>query len=45
MCLKGASSRWSAHKIRGEHEDIFDPIQAAKEARPVYFTGEVRKFI
>lgn len=38
---QGASSRWSAHKIRGEYERLFDPIKAAKESRPVYFTGEM----
>nr|XP_010925826.1 uncharacterized protein LOC105048262 [Elaeis guineensis] len=38
---QGASSRWSAHKIRGEYESMFDPIKAAKEGHPVYFTGEM----
>lgn len=38
---QGASSQWSAHKIRGEYESIFDPIRAAKETRPVFFTGEM----
>ncbi|KAJ0962925.1 hypothetical protein J5N97_028047 [Dioscorea zingiberensis] len=38
---QGASSRWSAHKIRDEYESIFNPIQASKERRPVYFTGEM----
>lgn len=40
---KGASSRWSAHRIRAEHENKFDAIKAAKEGRPVLFTGEVMK--
>lgn len=39
--LKGASSRWSAHRIRAEDESKFDAVRAAKEGRPVYFTGEV----
>ncbi|KAK1276642.1 putative WRKY transcription factor 24 [Acorus gramineus] len=38
---EGTSSRWSAHKVRGEVESIFDPIKAVKEGRPVYFTGEM----
>ncbi|XP_042472942.1 proline iminopeptidase-like [Zingiber officinale] len=38
---QGAPSKWSAQKIRSEHENIFDPIGAAKECRPVYFTGEM----
>ncbi|XP_074557521.1 uncharacterized protein LOC141813454 [Curcuma longa] len=38
---QGAPSQWSAQKIRNEHENIFDPIGAAKECRPVYFTGEM----
>ncbi|XP_020587533.1 uncharacterized protein LOC110029539 [Phalaenopsis equestris] len=38
---QGASSLWSAHKVRGEYESIFDAISAAKEARPVFFTGEM----
>ncbi|XP_072989145.1 uncharacterized protein [Typha latifolia] len=38
---QGAPSQWSAHRIRGEHESLFDPIEAAKEGRPVYFTGEM----
>ncbi|KAF9615476.1 hypothetical protein IFM89_023734 [Coptis chinensis] len=37
---QGASSRWSAHRIRSEHESRFDAIKAAKEGRPVLFTGE-----
>lgn len=40
--LKGAASEWSAHKIRAENESKFDAIKAAKEGRPVHFTGEVR---
>lgn len=41
LVLKGASSGWSAHKIRAEYENQFNAILAAKEGRPVYFTGEV----
>ncbi|GAB2291051.1 hypothetical protein Dimus_025306 [Dionaea muscipula] len=38
---QGAASRWSAHRMRAEHEHIFDAIKAAKEGRPVFFTGEM----
>ncbi|PKA63482.1 hypothetical protein AXF42_Ash005377 [Apostasia shenzhenica] len=38
---QGASSQWSALKIREEYEIMFDPIRAAKENRPVFFTGEM----
>ncbi|XP_057499413.1 uncharacterized protein LOC130783683 [Actinidia eriantha] len=38
---QGASSRWSAHRIRAEDGGRFDAIQAAKEGRPVLFTGEM----
>lgn len=38
---QGASSKWSAHRIRGEYESVFDPIKAAKESCPVSFTGEM----
>ncbi|PIA49223.1 hypothetical protein AQUCO_01300219v1 [Aquilegia coerulea] len=38
---QGASSRWSAHRIRDGHENRFDAIKAAKEGRPVLFTGEM----
>ena len=41
--LKGASSRWSAHRIRAKDEGKFDAMKAAKEGRPVLFTGEVYK--
>ncbi|KAJ8748844.1 hypothetical protein K2173_013275 [Erythroxylum novogranatense] len=37
---QGAPSRWSAHRITAENE-IFDAIKAAKEGRPVFFTGEM----
>lgn len=40
--MKGASSLWSAHRIRAENENKFDAIEAAKGSRPVLFTGEVR---
>ena len=45
MAQKGAASRWAAHRTRFEHESKFDAIKAAKEGRPVLFTGEVRKEI
>ncbi|XP_058100166.1 uncharacterized protein LOC131245026 isoform X2 [Magnolia sinica] len=38
---QGASSQWSAHRVRDEFEDMFDPIKAAKENRSVLFTGEM----
>ncbi|XVF22476.1 hypothetical protein REPUB_Repub12eG0176000 [Reevesia pubescens] len=38
---QGASSRWSAHRVRADHESKFDAIRAAKEGRPILFTGEV----
>lgn len=41
--LKGASSQWSAHRIRAENESKFDAIKAAREGRPILFTGEVTK--
>ncbi|KAJ7951199.1 proline iminopeptidase-like [Quillaja saponaria] len=37
----GASSRWSAHRIMVEDEGDFDAIRAAREGRPVHFTGEM----
>ncbi|KAI8545056.1 hypothetical protein RHMOL_Rhmol07G0012900 [Rhododendron molle] len=38
---QGASSRWSAHRIRAAEGVQFDAIKAAKEGRPVLFTGEM----
>ncbi|KAJ1443524.1 Peptidase S33 [Sesbania bispinosa] len=38
---QGSGSRWSAGRIRTEVEDKFDPIKAAREGRPVLFTGEM----
>ncbi|KAL2233847.1 UNVERIFIED_CONTAM: Proline iminopeptidase [Sesamum indicum] len=38
---QGASSSWSAHRIRAENESQFDAIKAVKEGHPVLFTGEV----
>ncbi|KAL9435176.1 hypothetical protein AB3S75_021444 [Citrus x aurantiifolia] len=38
---QGASSQWSAHRIRAEYEGKFDAIKAAKEGHPVLFTGEM----
>ncbi|TKW20050.1 hypothetical protein SEVIR_4G059900v4 [Setaria viridis] len=38
---EGSSSKWSAEKIRGEYESLFDPVKATEEGRPVYFTGEM----
>ncbi|KAK6140802.1 hypothetical protein DH2020_025456 [Rehmannia glutinosa] len=38
---QGASSSWSAHRIRAENENQFDAIKAVNEGRPVLFTGEM----
>ncbi|KAG9155868.1 hypothetical protein Leryth_004117 [Lithospermum erythrorhizon] len=38
---QGDSSRWAAHRIRSENNSEFDAIKAAKEGRPVLFTGEM----
>ncbi|GMN45087.1 hypothetical protein TIFTF001_014273 [Ficus carica] len=38
---QGASSLWSAHRIRAAYESEFDAILAVKEGRPVLFTGEM----
>ncbi|WRX08064.1 Alpha/beta hydrolase fold-1 - like 2 [Theobroma cacao] len=38
---QGASSRWSAHRVRADHDSKFDAIRAAREGRPVLLTGEV----
>ncbi|OMO64393.1 Alpha/beta hydrolase-1 [Corchorus capsularis] len=38
---QGASSRWSAHRVRADHDSKFDAIKAAKEGRPILFTGEM----
>lgn len=38
---QGASSRWSAHRIRAEDEGKFDAVKAAKEGNVVFFTGEM----
>ncbi|KAG9445498.1 hypothetical protein H6P81_011626 [Aristolochia fimbriata] len=38
---QGASSNWSAHRIICEHDSLFDAVKAAKEDRPVLFTGEM----
>ncbi|XP_068665753.1 uncharacterized protein [Aristolochia californica] len=38
---QGASSNWSADRIRNEYDSLFDVVQAAKEDRPVFFTGEM----
>ncbi|CAL2241872.1 unnamed protein product [Prunus armeniaca] len=38
---QGGSSRWAAQRIRVENEGKFDAIRAAKEGRPVFFTGEM----
>ncbi|KAF3441166.1 hypothetical protein FNV43_RR15077 [Rhamnella rubrinervis] len=38
---QGASSLWSAHRIRTEYDEKFDAIRAAKEGHPVLFTGEM----
>ncbi|XP_010559101.1 PREDICTED: uncharacterized protein LOC104827604 [Tarenaya hassleriana] len=38
---EGASSRWSAHRIRAKFESKFDAINAARGGQPVLFTGEM----
>ncbi|XWS76960.1 hypothetical protein CRYUN_Cryun01aG0223000 [Craigia yunnanensis] len=38
---QGASSRWSAQRVRADHESKFDAIRAAKEGRRILFTGEM----
>ncbi|GKU88089.1 hypothetical protein SLEP1_g2394 [Rubroshorea leprosula] len=38
---QGASSRWSAYRVRAKFGDKFDAIKAASEGRPVLFTGEM----
>ncbi|KAF2291178.1 hypothetical protein GH714_020535 [Hevea brasiliensis] len=37
----GDSSNWSAYRILAEDNGKFDAIRAAKEGRPVFFTGEM----
>lgn len=39
--LQGAPSKWAAQRIREAKGSQFDAVTAAKEGRPVYFTGEV----
>ncbi|XP_022980807.1 uncharacterized protein LOC111480091 isoform X1 [Cucurbita maxima] len=38
---QGASSRWSAERIRNEVGSKFDANKAVKDGFPVYFTGEM----
>ncbi|KAK6918312.1 Alpha/beta hydrolase fold-1 [Dillenia turbinata] len=38
---QGASSQWSAHRMRAEYDGQFDAIKAAKEGHPIFFTGEM----
>ncbi|XP_021850495.1 uncharacterized protein [Spinacia oleracea] len=38
---QGAPSQWAAQRIREANGSKFDAIKAAKEGRPVYFTGEM----
>ncbi|KAK9743053.1 hypothetical protein RND81_03G213800 [Saponaria officinalis] len=38
---QGAASRWAAERVRQAHGSKFDAITAAKEGRPVLFTGEM----
>ncbi|KAH0731299.1 proline iminopeptidase isoform X1 [Solanum tuberosum] len=38
---QGASSLWSAQRIRALNDNKFDAIEAAKVGRPVLFTGEM----
>lgn len=39
--FQGASSRWSAHRLRERFECEFDAMKAVKEGQNVLFTGEV----
>ncbi|RAL46269.1 hypothetical protein DM860_016702 [Cuscuta australis] len=41
LYCQGSASEWSAHRIRAETENKFDAVEAAKEGRPVLFTGEM----
>jgi hypothetical protein len=43
MSFQGAASNWAAHRVRDEFESDFDAVKAAKEGRPVFFTGEVTR--
>ncbi|XP_043724243.1 proline iminopeptidase [Telopea speciosissima] len=38
---QGASSQWSAHRIRVEYGSRFDAVKAAKEGDRILFTGEM----
>ncbi|EEF50593.1 proline iminopeptidase [Ricinus communis] len=38
---QGASSQWSAHRIMAEDNGQLNAVKAAKEGRPVFFTGEM----
>nr|AIE47871.1 DM3Hh0 [Arabidopsis thaliana] len=38
---EGASSGWSAHRLRDKYEYKFDAMKAVKESQPVLFTGEM----
>ncbi|XP_057533628.1 uncharacterized protein LOC130811368 [Amaranthus tricolor] len=38
---QGAPSKWAAQRIREAKGSQFDAVTAAKEGRPVYFTGEM----
>jgi len=40
--FQGASSGWSAHRLRDKYEYKFDAMKAVKESQPVLFTGEVQ---
>lgn len=42
--FQGASSRWSAHRLREKFECKFDAMKAVKESQHVLFTGEVTGF-
>ncbi|KAF3780159.1 Proline iminopeptidase [Nymphaea thermarum] len=38
---QGASSRWSAQRVRDEFEARFNAVLSAREKRPIMFTGEM----
>ncbi|XP_031475845.1 uncharacterized protein LOC116247716 [Nymphaea colorata] len=38
---QGASSRWSAQRVRDEFEARFNAVLSAREKRPILFTGEM----
>lgn len=40
-CQAGGASRWAAQRVRDAHAAEFDASAAAREGRPVLFTGEM----